>query len=44
MSNSTINVKYYKEEENLKVMLWGSMNFIKEMLGFIETLTTSENI
>lgn len=44
MSNSTINVKYYKEEENLKVMLWGSMNFIKEMLGFIETLTISENI
>ena len=43
MSNSTINVKYYKEE-NLKVMLWGSMNFIKEMLGFIETLTISENI
>lgn len=44
MKNSTMNIKYYKDENNLKIMLWGSINFIKEMLDFIETLTTDKNV
>ena len=44
MSNSTINMKHYKEDRNLKVMLWGDVEFTKEMLDFISTLTDSSNI
>lgn len=39
MSNSTINIKHYPKEKNLKVMLWGDMTFTKEMLDLIELLT-----
>lgn len=39
MSNSTINMKHYQKENNLKVMLWGDIEFIKEMLDFISMLT-----
>lgn len=39
MSNSTINLKHYQKDRNLKIMLWGDMNFTKEMLDFISTLT-----
>lgn len=44
MSNSTINIKYYKNDKNLKVMLWGDMEFIKEMLDFIATITETNNL
>ena len=44
MSNSTINMNHYKEDRNLKVMLWGDVEFTKEMLDFISTLTDSSNI
>ncbi|CEN74587.1 DNA binding domain-containing protein [[Clostridium] sordellii] len=44
MSNSTINIKHYQKENNLKVMLWGDIEFTKEMLDFISTLTNSINI
>lgn len=44
MSNSTINIKHYPKEKNLKVLLWGDIEFIKEMLDFIATLTDSSNI
>ena len=39
MSNSTINIKWYEEEKNLKVMLWGGIEFTKSMLDFISTIT-----
>ena len=38
MSNSTINIKYYKNDKNLKIMLWGDIEFTKEMLEFIRTV------
>lgn len=44
LSNSTINMKYYPEAQNLKIMLWGGIEFIKEMLDFISTLIESSNI
>ncbi len=44
MSNSTINMKHYQKDRNLKVMLWGDVEFTKEMLDFISTLTDSSNI
>lgn len=44
MSNSTINMKHYKNERNLKVMLWGDTEFTKEMLDYISILTKSNDI
>ncbi|WP_042272539.1 helix-turn-helix domain-containing protein [[Clostridium] dakarense] len=44
MSNSTINIKHYKIERNLKVMLWGDIEFTKEMLDFISTLTQKDDM
>ena len=44
MSNSTINMKHYQKEKKLKVMLWGDINFTKEMLDFISILTQSDDI
>lgn len=44
MSNSTINMKHYQNERNLKVMLWGDTEFTKEMLDYISILTKSNNI
>ncbi|WP_331476727.1 helix-turn-helix domain-containing protein [Terrisporobacter mayombei] len=39
MSNSTINLKHYQKDRDLKIMLWGNMDFTKEMLDFISTIT-----
>ena len=44
MGNSTINIKHYQKDRNLKVMLWGDIEFTKEMLDFISTLTQSDNM
>ena len=44
MKNSTINIKYYEKERNLKVMLWGDTEFIKEMLDFISILTQGNDM
>lgn len=44
MSNSTINIKHYPKENNLKVMLWGDTEFIKEMLDFISILTQNNDL
>ena len=44
MSNSTINIKWYQKERNLKVMLWGDIEFTKEMLEFITTITENNNL
>ncbi|GGE57244.1 helix-turn-helix domain-containing protein [Priestia taiwanensis] len=42
LSNSTINVKYYQSERNVKVMLWGDLEFTKVMLDCIEMLTENK--
>jgi len=44
MGNSTINIKHYPKERNLKVMLWGDAEFTKEMLDLISILTQSNDI
>lgn len=44
MNNSTINIKHYQKEKNLKRMLWGDIEFIKEMLDFISILTENNNM
>ena len=44
MCNSTINIKHYQKEKNLKVMLWGDIVFTKEMLDFISMLTQSNDM
>ena len=44
MSNSTINIKYYKSDKNLKVMLWGNVKFTNEMLDFISTIIDDKSL
>ena len=44
MSNSTINIKYYKNDKNLKIMLWGDIEFINEILEFISTITETNSL
>ena len=44
MSNSTINIKYYKSDKNLKVMLWGNVKFTNEMLDFISTIIDDNSL
>lgn len=41
-SGSTINLKYNENENRLRVMLWGDIKFIEDMLGSISILI--ENI
>ncbi|NMS90682.1 helix-turn-helix domain-containing protein [Clostridioides difficile] len=41
-SGSTINLKYNENENRLRVMLWGDIKFIEDMLGSISILM--ENI
>ena len=43
-SNSTINIKYYKNNKNLKVMLWGDIEFTNTMLDFIATITKTNSL
>ncbi len=38
-SKATINMKYTKEQENLKIMLWGNIDFTKELLDLIQIFT-----
>lgn len=38
MQHSTINMKYYERECRLKVLLWGGLQFIEEMLESISML------
>ena len=44
MSNSTFNIKYYKSDKNLKVMLWGNVKFTNEMLDFISTIIDDNSL
>ena len=43
MGNSTINMKYYEKEKQLRVMLWGALKFTEEMLSTISILTEPTN-
>ncbi len=38
-SKASINMKYSKEMQNLKIMLWGSLEFNKELLDLISIFT-----
>ncbi len=38
-SKATINMKYTRELENLKIMLWGNITFTKELLDLIAIFT-----
>ncbi|ABX42160.1 helix-turn-helix domain-containing protein [Lachnoclostridium phytofermentans] len=38
MQNSTLNVKYYEKDNKLKVLLWGEVKFMEEMLSVISLL------
>lgn len=42
MSNSNLNLKYYEKERNLKILLWGNLEFSKEMLDFISIFTNDK--
>ena len=42
--NSTINIKYYKNNKNLKVMLWGDIEFTNAVLDFISTITNTNSL
>ncbi|WP_288325874.1 helix-turn-helix domain-containing protein [uncultured Clostridium sp.] len=44
VSNSTISIKHYQKENNLKLMLWGDTEFIKEMLDLISILTLNKDM
>lgn len=43
MNNSNLNLKYYEKERNLKILLWGDLEFSKEMLDFISIFTKDNN-
>lgn len=44
MSNSNLSLKYYENERNLKILLWGNLEFSKEMLDFISVFTNDKDI
>jgi excisionase family DNA binding protein len=39
---STINMKYYVDDQKMRIMLWGSAKYIEGMLGSIQALTEEE--
>ncbi|ABR35748.1 MULTISPECIES: helix-turn-helix domain-containing protein [Clostridium] len=44
MGKSTINMKYDEKENRLRVLLWGNVSFIEEMLKSISMLVEQTNI
>lgn len=42
MNNSTINMKYYEKENKLRVLLWGQIKFIEEMLSTVSMLVATQ--
>ncbi|NSB13688.1 helix-turn-helix domain-containing protein [Clostridium beijerinckii] len=44
MGKSTINMKYDENENRLRVLLWGNVSFIEEMLKSISMLVEQTNI
>ncbi|WP_026885556.1 helix-turn-helix domain-containing protein [Clostridium beijerinckii] len=44
MGKSTINMKYDEKENRLRVLLWGNVSFIEEMLKSISMLVEQTNM
>jgi hypothetical protein len=44
MGKSTINMKYDEKENRLRVLLWGNISFIEEMLNSISMLVDQRNL
>ena len=44
IGKSTMNMKYSKEDNRLRVMLWGTMKFTEEMLNTISLFIESTNL
>lgn len=44
MGKSTINMKYDEKENRLRVLLWGNVSFIEEMLNSISMLVEQANL
>ncbi|NRT80074.1 helix-turn-helix domain-containing protein [Clostridium beijerinckii] len=44
MGKSTINMKYDEKENRLRVLLWGNVSFIEEMLNSISILVEQTNM
>lgn len=44
MEKSTINMKYDEKENRLRVLLWGNISFIEEMLNSISMLVEQINL
>lgn len=44
MKKSTLNMKYNKEEKRLRIMLWGSVKFIENMLSTISILVETNDL
>ena len=44
MEKSTLNMKYDEKANRLRVLLWGNISFIEEMLGSISMLAEQTNL
>ncbi|EHI99021.1 DNA binding domain protein, excisionase family [Clostridium sp. DL-VIII] len=44
MGKSTINMKYDEKENRLRVLLWGNVSFIEEMLNSISMLVEQKDL
>ncbi|WP_251860003.1 hypothetical protein [Clostridium sp. Marseille-Q2269] len=44
LEKSTMNMKYNDKEERLRVILWGSINFIKDMVDSIEIIVKQNDL
>ncbi len=44
MANSTVNVKYYEQENRLRAMLWGGVRFIEDMMSSIALLVEQKSL
>lgn len=44
IGKSTINMKYDEKEKRLRVLLWGNINFIEEMLNSISMLVEQRDL
>lgn len=44
LQKSTINMKYYEREHKCKILLWGNISFIEEILGTVSLLLETSNL
>lgn len=43
LSNATMHSMYIEQENKLRITLWGNIEFMKEMMEIIFTITSSDN-